>query len=187
MHLTYDPNLPLYHGTISLYSDSIIKHGVKILPRKKGGVDFGPGFYLTNSFDQAKEWAERRADKPIPIKQVLEISGITIRDFLGIKKDFKPVVLKFRIKDIIGWEQLNYKVFEFDNDDWKHLVWNMRKGNQYLHQPEINFDWIYRPVADGALVSVNYKDIKAYNNKNQLAVLTNGAAESLKILEVIVC
>lgn len=179
--------LPLYHGTISLYSDSIVKHGIKIFPRNKGGVDFGSGFYLTSNFNQAKEWAERRANKPIPNKQVLEISGITIRDFLGMKKDFKPIVLMFVIKDLIKWEQLNYKVFAFDNRNWKNFVWNMRQDNQYLLQPEFKFDWIHGPVADGGLVSVNYENIKAYNNKNQLAVLTDGAAEHLKMLEVIQC
>lgn len=187
LHINYDPNLPLYHGTISLYSDSIVKHGVKILPRKKGGVDFGPGFYLTNSFIQAKEWAERRTDRPIPNKQILELSGVTIQDFLGMKQDFKPVVLKFGVKDLIKWEQLTYKIFEVDNHDWKHLVWNMRQDTQNILQTEFNFDWIYGPVADGGLVSMNYKDIKAYNNKNQLAVLTNEAAKYLKTLEVIQC
>ncbi|MGY0691384.1 DUF3990 domain-containing protein [Virgibacillus sp. FSP13] len=187
MYTNHNPDLPLYHGTISLYSDSIVKHGVKIFPRKKGGVDFGPGFYLTNSFDQAKEWAERRTDRPIPNKQVLDLSGITIHDFLGMKRGFKPVVLRFRINDLIKWKQLNYKIFEFDNNKWKFLVWNMRQDNQHLLKPKFNFDWIYGPVADGGLVSMNYKDIKAYNNKNQLAVLTNGAAEYLELLEVIQC
>ncbi|WP_088052554.1 DUF3990 domain-containing protein [Virgibacillus dakarensis] len=185
MHIHYESNLPLYHGTINLYSDSIAKHGIEIFPRKKGGVDFGPGFYLTNSFDQAKEWAERRTDRPVlPNKRILEISGVTIGDFLGMKKDFKPVVLKFGIKDLIKWAQLNYKIYELNDNDWKHFVWNMRQDNL---QTKINLDWIYGPVADGGLVSVNYKDIKAYNNKNQLAVLTNEAARYLEILEVIQC
>lgn len=187
MHVNYDPNLPLYHGTVSLYSDNIIKHGVKIFPRKKGGVDFGSGFYLTTHFEQAKEWAERRTNKPIPNKQMLEMSGITIKDFLGMKKDFKPVVLKFGIKDLSRWEQLNYKVFEFDSNEWKYFVWTMRQNNRYSLRPEFNSDWIYGPVADGGLASVDYKDLKAYNNKNQLAVLTNKATEHLKIMEVIQC
>jgi len=61
------------------------------------------------------------------------------------------------------------------------------RNNHYLQQHKFSFDWIYGPVADGGLVSVNYKDIKAYNNKNQLAVLTNMAAEYLEKLEVIKC
>ncbi|WP_158701653.1 DUF3990 domain-containing protein [Lentibacillus sp. Marseille-P4043] len=125
MYINYDPNLPLYHGTIDLYSDNIVKHGVKIFPRKKGGVDFGPGFYLTNNFEQASDWAKRRTNKPI-YNQILELSGITIGDFLGMKKDFNPVVLKFKIKDTSKWEELNYKVFDNEGSDWKQFVWNMR-------------------------------------------------------------
>ncbi|MCG1027071.1 DUF3990 domain-containing protein [Virgibacillus halodenitrificans] len=183
MFINYDPNLPLYHGTIDLYSDSIVKHGVKIFPRKKVGVDFGPGFYLTNNFEQARDWAKRRADKPI-YNQILELSGITIRDFLGMKNHFIPVVLEFKIKDTYKWEQLNYRLFHNEGYEWKQFVWNMRQSNQSPLQQK---DWICGPVADGGLLSMNYEDIKAYNNKNQLAVLTNEAAQYLQLLEVIKC
>ncbi|WP_339251743.1 DUF3990 domain-containing protein [Sporosarcina sp. FSL W8-0480] len=184
MLINYDPNLPLYHGTIDLYSDSVLKHGVKIFPRKKGGVDFGPGFYLTSNFEQAENWAKRRTEKPIPIKSILELSSITIGDFLGMKKDFQPTVLKFRIKDAAEWEELNYKVFGAEDSVWREFVWNMRQGNQ---DPLKSKDWIYGPVADGGLLSTNFKDIKAYHNKNQLAVLTDEAAQHLELLEVVKC
>lgn len=55
--------------------------------------------------------------RSIPIKQVLELEGITIRDFLGMKKDFKPIVLKFEIKNIENWVKLKHRVFENDHDD----------------------------------------------------------------------
>ncbi|MEN1967822.1 DUF3990 domain-containing protein [Lentibacillus sp. N15] len=116
------------------------------MPTQKGGVDFGPGFYLTTNFNQAKEWAMRRTTKPIPNKSALDLFNITIRDFLAMKKEFQPVVLQFEIKDILKWEQLNCKVFEYDNDNWKHLVWNMRQDNGHLSQPvQRNFDWIMVP------------------------------------------
>ncbi|SFE60041.1 hypothetical protein [Alteribacillus iranensis] len=88
------------------------------------------------------------------------------------------------IEDVYKWEELNCKVFDDEKVEWKQFVWNMRQGNDSPLQPK---DWIYGPVADGGLLSENYWDIKAYNNKNQLAVLTSEAAQYLQLLEVIQC
>lgn len=53
--------------------------------------------------------------------------------------------------------------------------------------PQYNYDWIYGPVADGGLLSLNYNEIKACTNKDQLAILTNKALQLLKLTEVIEC
>ncbi len=178
----YDPLLPLYHGTINLYADLIQEQGIKIFPRNKGSVDFGAGFYLTTNYDQAREWAKRRTEKPIPSKQLLELSKMTVRDFLGMKESFKPVVLKFEIENIDHWLKLNYKIFKNANEDWKQFVSEMRRGDLAPSN-----EWIYGPVADGGLLSENYQDIRAYNNKDQLAVLTEKAVKHLNMKEVIKC
>jgi hypothetical protein len=183
LRITYNPSLSLYHGTIDLYSDIISENGIKIFPRNKGGVDFGPGFYLTTNFDQAKEWAKRRTAKPIANKQILELASMTVRDFLGMKEQFKPVVLKYEIKSINNWLKFNHNKYEVDDKDWKEFVWIMRQVDSPLEH--FNFHWIYGPVADGGLLSADYKDIKAYSNKDQLAVLTNEAAKYLKITGVL--
>lgn len=159
-----------------------MKYGVRILPREKGGTDFGSGFYLTSNFKQASDWAKRRAKRPIINKQALDLTDKSITDFLRIKVDFKPVVIKFKIKDFINWEKLNYKVFNDDGFDWKRFVWNMRHAKDDSTPLR---DWIYGPVADGGLQSEHFLDIRAYNDKNQLAVLTQTAAEYLELLEVI--
>ncbi|OQP01074.1 hypothetical protein B1689_06425 [Geobacillus sp. 44C] len=183
MHIIYDYSLPLYHGTIHLYADIIMKHGIRIFPRRKGSTDFGSGFYLTANFAQAKEWAKRRTERPIPVQPMLELSGITIRDFLGMKKTFEPTVLKFEITNTENWIKLEHKIFNHDHDDWKQFVWMMRQGNLPLPQ----YDWIYGPVADGGLQSTDYHDIRAYQNKKQLAVLTYKVVQYLTISEVITC
>jgi len=185
VYIAYDSNLPLYHGTISLYADIIIKHGIRIFPRRKGSADFGTGFYLTTNFPQAKEWAKHRTERPIPIQPMLELHGIAIRDFLGMRKTFKPTVLKFAINDTENWVKLRHKIFSHDNDAWKQFVWTKRQSN--FPFPQYDYDWIYGPVADGGLQSADYHDIHAYENKNQLAVLTYRAVQYLTILEVITC
>lgn len=88
MHIHYDCTLPLYHGTIDLYSKNILKNGMKLFSRHKGGTDFGPGFYLTTKAEQATDWAKRRADKPVLNKHILEMTNMTVRDFMSMRKDF---------------------------------------------------------------------------------------------------
>jgi len=181
----YDPRLPLYHGTISLYANIIAKQGIQIYPRGKGGADFGPGFYVTTHFNQAREWALRRKERPIPIPHALEREGITIRDFLGMKKDFQPVVLKITVKNENNWLNLKYRIFDQENEQWQRFVWTMRQINHSF--PPCAYDWIYGLVADGGLQSTDYKNIRAYKDKDQLAVLTNVAIQCLQISEVITC
>ncbi|ANB59863.1 DUF3990 domain-containing protein [Anoxybacteroides amylolyticum] len=181
----YDPCSPLYHGTISLYADIIVKHGIQIYRRGKGGTDFGSGFYVTTQFNQAREWAMRRKERPIPIPHALEKEGITIRDFLGMKKDFQPVVLKIKIKNANNWLNLKHRIFDQENEQWQHFVWRMRQVNHSFSS--CDYDWIYGLVADGGLQSADYKSIRAYKDKDQLAVLTNTAIQLLNISEVITC
>ncbi|MBE3570068.1 MAG: DUF3990 domain-containing protein [Bacillales bacterium] len=152
----------------------IVKNGISIFPRRRGGADFGPGFYWTTHFTQAKEWAKRRTEKPIPVKQVLDSQGITIRDFSGMKKNFEAVVLKFEIKNIENWAKCKHKVFKDNDDEWKHFVWNMRQANQPL--PQCNYDWVYGFVADGGLQSMDYNDLCAYENKDQSCFDKKGSA-----------
>jgi hypothetical protein len=73
-------------------------------------------------------------------------------------------------------------IFVSDNNDWKYLVWNMRQNIDGLQ-----YDWVFGPVADGGIVSSDFKDIKAFGNKNQFAILSKAAVECLELLEVIKC
>ncbi len=73
-------------------------------------------------------------------------------------------------------------IFVSDNNDWKYLVWNMRQNIDGLQ-----YDWVFGPVADGGIVSSDFKDIKAFGNKNQFAILSEAAVECLELLEVIKC
>lgn len=100
-----------------------------------------------------------------------------------MKEQFKPVVVKYEIKDIDNWLKFNHNNYEVDDKEWKEFVWTMRQADTPLQQFDLH--WIYGPVADGGLLSADYKDIKAYSNKDQLAVLTNEAVQYLKMTEVI--
>jgi hypothetical protein len=61
----------------------------------------------------------------------------------------------------------------------------MRQANRPL--PQYDYDWVYGLVADGGLQSTDYHDICAYENKDQLAVLTSRAVQYLEFSEVIKC
>jgi hypothetical protein len=183
LRYTFNPADDLYHGTLDIYADLIIKHGIKIITRSKGGVDFGPGFYLTfGNEEQARNWADKKAELPaIPNRQVLDLLQMTVRDFLGIRDSIKPSIVKFRIKDPDAWMSLRRKIFTRDDIEWKRYVWTWRQATE----PPEQYDWIFGPVADGGINQASFQKILAYNDHNQLSVHNEKAAQLLEVREVI--
>jgi hypothetical protein len=55
-------SLEIYHGTISSCAENIIQNGI-LLKKGKPRVDFGQGFYTTQSYDFAKSTAINKTKK----------------------------------------------------------------------------------------------------------------------------
>ena len=107
--LRLDEAITLYHG-----SSVIVEHPDLSLcaPRK----DFGRGFYLTTSYNQAKEFAQivtRRANRRDPD----HTCGFGI-------------VSSYRFNPS---ESLAIKVFEYADAAWLHCIAAHRKGEPYSH------------------------------------------------------
>ena len=90
----------LYHGTTAQSAQHLMAHGVSAPqhcdpPREK--LDFGPGFYLTPSFDLARDWARRA------------FSG---KKFDGTPADHaEPAVVAFKFTDVHKWpHEPNHKL-----------------------------------------------------------------------------
>lgn len=183
MQVGFNPQDYLYHGTSDLYCDIIQNHGIRIIKRPKGDVDFGPGFYVSVGLQQqAAKWALDKATFPTYNKEALEIIEMTYRDFMSVKDNFKPMVLKYRIKDPLGWKELKSKVFLEDNDAWKNWIFHWRK-----EQSTPEYDWIFGPVADGGLRQDSYREIRSQRGCNQLSIHSQKAIEMLELVEVIPC
>ena len=154
--------ITLYHGS----NQSVEKP--KILSSKRA-LDFGSGFYLTSSKEQAEKWA-----KAVTLRRGTEIPIINVYEFNENTADLK--VLKF----------------EKANADWLDFVVKNRKKLPLLE----NYDLVIGPVANDSTLPVinDYMDGKytkeeAINHllpqklKDQYAFLTEGALKLLKFVE----
>ena len=152
-------NLKLFHGS------NIEVKVPKILPNLRA-LDFGAGFYLTSSEEQAIRWAKvvclRRREKS-PIINIYEIDEEKIA-------------------------QLNVLRFETANETWLDFVVNNRKELML----ENTYDLVIGPVANDSTLPVidDYMDgrytkqeavkrLLPQNLTDQYAFLTNKALELL--------
>ena len=115
-----DKSRPLYHGTDKLSADNIRQNGID-LNANQGRMDFGDGFYLTNSRPTALRRAADKADsaksKPDVVTCFLDTNGLSL--------------LKFPVPD----------------DEWKEEIYRQR----ILNVDNITADVVIGPIADGGI------------------------------------
>ena len=153
----------LYHG-----SNQPVENP-KILESKRA-LDFGAGFYLTSSINQAEKWAK----------------SVTLRRGIG-----KPILNIFEFNENVN----DLKVLKFDkaNGDWLDYVVKNRKKMPLIE----NYDLIIGPVANDSTLPVinDYMDGKytkeeainhllPQNMKDQFAFATEKALKYLKFTGV---
>ena len=153
----------LYHG-----SNQPVENP-KILESKRA-LDFGAGFYLTSSINQAEKWAK----------------SVTLRRGIG-----KPILNIFEFNENVN--DLKVLKFEKANGDWLDYVVKNRKKMPLIE----NYDLIIGPVANDSTLPVinDYMDGKytkeeainhllPQNMKDQFAVATEKALKYLKFTGV---
>ena len=107
--------MTLYHG-----SDAIIeKPEIRLSGRT---LDYGSGFYTTTSFNQAKQWTERKLKR-----ENAEFGFVNMYSF-----------------DKTAATVLDCKAFESASDEWLDFVMLNRTKRGYAH----NYDIVCGPVAD---------------------------------------
>lgn len=153
----------LYHG-----SNQPVENP-KILESKRA-LDFGAGFYLTSSINQAEKWAK----------------SVTLRRGIG-----KPILNIFEFNENVN--DLKVLKFEKANGDWLDYVVKNRKKMPLIE----NYDLIIEPVANDSTLPVinDYMDGKytkeeainhllPQNMKDQFAFATEKALKYLKFTGV---
>lgn len=105
----------LFHGGSHIITTPEIREPERTL-------DFGKGFYLTTSKEQAERWVKNRLLTP---------------DAEGYVNTYT-----FNLMSAIG--QLNVKIFESANEEWVDFVLANRMIDGYSH----DFDIVIGPVAD---------------------------------------
>ncbi len=111
----------LYHGSNTIVDKPMLLKGQRAL-------DFGAGFYLTTSSDQATRWAK----------------SVTLRRGKG-----QPTI---NVYELDGQNLLNLKVqrFETANTDWLDYVVQNRRGQAVVG----DYDIVIGPVANDSTLPV---------------------------------
>lgn len=112
--------MKLYHGSnLQVKSPRLLE--------KQRNLDFGSGFYLTTSKQQAKNWAIYKANR---------FHGEAILSIFEIDETF--------------FSQLNVKQYHSPTVEWLDMISNFRMGKSH----EDDFDLIIGPVADDGTMDV---------------------------------
>ncbi len=116
--------MKLYHG-----SNIVITH--PDLTKGKPFKDFGQGFYLSDSIEQAMEMAERVAAR-VNVEQT-------------------PIVTTFEFDEsVMSDGSLKVKCFETYTEEWAEFVLHNR--DRKMPQPTHDYDIVYGPIADDGVV-----------------------------------
>ncbi|MBQ0155947.1 MAG: DUF3990 domain-containing protein [Bacteroidales bacterium] len=116
--------MKLYHG-----SNIVINH--PDLTKGKPFKDFGQGFYLSDSIEQAMEMAERVAAR-VNVEQT-------------------PIVTTFEFDESVMTDgSLKVKSFETYTEEWAEFVLHNR--DRKMPQPTHDYDIVYGPIADDGVV-----------------------------------
>ena len=131
----------LYHGTISICAENIVKNGI-LLNKGKPKVDFGRGFYTTPSYNFAKSTAINKADKT---------NAYYTESYVF------PYVLKYTINEEY-FKLMNKLEFERDDTNWAQFIVNNRNGIEYMrsincffHNIRGKYDIVKGGIADNQI------------------------------------
>lgn len=156
----------IYHGG----SDIITKPEIRVPNRT---LDFGAGFYLTSSREQAENWVRRR--------------------FGNTEEAKRGYVNHYSFLMSEASKTLRIKVFDSANDEWLDFVMTNRKERNYSH----DYDVVVGPVANDRVYTAFalyesgtigrdtlIQELKTYRLVDQYLFHTSAALEYLKFIDV---
>lgn len=124
--------MTFYHATNMLIERIDLK-------KSRNRVDFGKGFYLTDKFGTAREWAIRK----------VELEGEGVPTVLCYK--INPDVYKLDGLRFANTPELEWLEFICSNRTIKHVD---SPGTPIQKEPRHDFNWISGPIADDKVVDV---------------------------------
>lgn len=135
--------LKTYHGTNLSSAFDIWLHGID-LNKSLPNLDFGKGFYVTDSKEKAIERAYKKTN-----------------DFnkrYHCNED--PYLVELYIEDDI-WKEINAKFFRPREKDWFYFVINnrmelsyLKQHNIYNHNKDNKYDMVFGEIADGKIADI---------------------------------
>jgi len=152
----------LYHGSLEIVNHPEIREPNRTL-------DYGAGFYLTSSFEQAAKWVKNK------------LKGSLIRGFVNVYA-YDPTI------------ERSLKVLDFPtpSDEWVDFVMANRMDKDYSH----DYDIVKGPVAnDNVYAAFAFYEsglfskeqliveLKTYKLVNQILLHTERALQSIEFIE----
>lgn len=187
-----------FHGTHSFSFQGIVENGID-LTQSNPRLDFGPGFYMTTNYEQAKKQAARKAGW-------YNDEQDEDHERWGKKPEYASgTIMRFEIDLEALSHSPSPNIFESTNHAWAVFILGNRtkkpeEFNYPFHNRNKNFDFVYGPLADGfnipSLISQYEKkridlpeflrQISRYEfpTNNQLSVHTEYAVSCLNLKEV---
>ncbi len=155
----------VYHGSIEEVRSPEIR-------QPDHSLDYGPGFYTTTSYEQAKRWVKRRMDDRganVGYVNVYELDDEIIKDLKSL-------------------------FFEKPTEEWVNFVMKNRTDRDFTH----DYDIVYGPVADdsvytqfmlyeGGIISMPtlIQELKTYKLVDQYLFHTERSLLAIKFVESI--
>ena len=138
----------LYYGTDIISAKKIVDTGFIDVQCGNSSADFGPGFYTTNSYKQAEQWAQHKAkvrsSKPAVVKLLFD------------KASAEPFIERFQ-----------------DDLRWGRFIVNNRNGLDYVNKvsfQEHNLDHRYQ-ITIGRIADVSV--LKVVNDLRKKGIMLN--------------
>ena len=155
---------------MKLYHGSNVEIEYVDLARGRRGKDFGKGFYVTTSYEQAEAWVKRRMSE---------------------KRTSQGYVCVYEL-DEVALQDLKTLIFEQPTEEWVDFVMKNRTQKGYIHE----YDIVYGPVAndrvyaafalyEGGLINKQalIAELKAYKLVDQYLFHTERALQTLTFIE----
>lgn len=114
----------LYHASFKIVHDVDLSYC-------RDGLDFGKGFYLTTSKDQAKRFVKNAVGRAILNKKIKKQKYGYINVFKYINND-----------------KINEKIFLNANSEWLHFVAKNRNGNIKIKTDDVKYDVVGGKIAN---------------------------------------
>lgn len=145
-HILYEP---LYHGTIVPFKKVDVSRG-------KGRRDFGRGFYMAVSAEQAIGMMHKKFREALSRRRDAKAS------------DFTKTLYRFRLKpDVV--ETLNVKVFSVADMEWLDFILMCRASDGIPH----DYDIVVGPTADDdTMMALKFYRDGAYGMPGTVAAKT---------------
>lgn len=177
-----------FHGTTIENYENIKHQGVLSSYNIGTELDFGPGFYLTDSFVSASKYMER-------LPEITKDGIIKKREeWCVIEFEFNPFELLFNDKN-----NYKYKNFNSYNDEFAEFVFENRVNNVYNEKPH-GYDVIWGVMSDSlpTQIIIDYKNndiskseainrLKKGTSLKQLYIGNQNICNTLLITNIIIC